>query len=165
MFWASVPAKSSYSKSRALFKVAVLYDWEIPIEKEKIVGINRENITKFFIEDSKTFTVKFLAYSVKEFTPSQVNVFFCEKIANSDISAIALHTKDINLTRYLAYLSSYFWIPCIGSTTDDQLLSQKVPFNYIIWLGGFYLLNSILVALQRLDSPPAFEEHPTVLNK
>lgn len=121
------PIKTSCSQTQALFKVAVLYDWEIPINQDRIWRLNKGNTTRLFIENySKALTIKLVVYAIKELTPSQINVFFCEKIIQGDISAIALHTRDVGVTRYLAYLAAQFWIPCIGSTIDDQVFSQKV---------------------------------------
>jgi len=128
ILWVFAPFQTAYSKPRALFTVAVLHDWEIlPIDQDKIWRLNKGNATRLFIENyPKALTIKLVVYAIKELTPSQINVFFCEKLIQDDISAIALHTQDIHLTRYLAYLAAQFWIPCIGSTIDDEILSQKV---------------------------------------
>lgn len=126
MLWAFVLSKTLPSDSKAVFKIVVLYDWEIPEGKERIASINIQNITRFSIVNSKKFTVKIIVHSVKDLGPRQIDAFFCENIIHEGASAIALHTKDPKLTRYIAYLASYFWIPCIGSSTDDQLLSHKV---------------------------------------
>jgi hypothetical protein len=116
---------------KAVFKVGVFYDWNFPDGIERISKL-KGNSTRFqpgggsanFNETR--FSIDFIPYPLQGLTLAQITDLFCERIIKEEVSAIALHTKDTKLTRYLAHLASHLWIPAIGTTTKDPVLSDKV---------------------------------------
>ncbi|EDO37551.1 predicted protein [Nematostella vectensis] len=119
-----------YARDGTIVKVGVVYDGSASGTETDSLYDWREMMSSLNSPEDKV-DLQIIPISVQQVHIPQLFKVFCSRVINEDVAVLVLHTND-RLCRYIASLAAYFWIPVLGTSCQDPLLSDKDVYRSFV---------------------------------